>query len=107
MKKHATILVVEDDAPLREAYKTILETAGGYIVWQAEDGQQALSILRDNGTDPNVILLDLRMPVLDGIGFCGNINPQSIRTVQWLYLAIMMHIRTLMRHIALVWIAMC
>ncbi|MFZ1801740.1 MAG: response regulator [Candidatus Saccharimonas aalborgensis] len=75
MKKHATILVVEDDAPLREAYKTILETAGGYIVWQAEDGQQALSILRDNGTDPNVILLDLRMPVLDGIGFLRQYKP--------------------------------
>lgn len=60
------ILVVEDEQALNNAYKIILEKAG-FDVRVAFDGEQALSELKE--FDPQVILLDLKMPTLDGIGF--------------------------------------
>lgn len=67
MTKHAAILIVEDDANLNNAYQLILSSAG-YEVAQADNGQAALAVIAERG-DPDIILLDLRMPVLDGIGF--------------------------------------
>jgi CheY-like chemotaxis protein len=60
------ILVVEDEKVLNSAYQTILEKTG-HDVAVAFDGNEALSILNDFRAD--VILLDLKMPNLDGIGF--------------------------------------
>lgn len=58
-----TALVVEDNAVNRELVTAMLE-ASGYEVLQAEDGSQALAVL---GTrKPDVVLLDLQMPVMDG-----------------------------------------
>lgn len=62
-----TILIVEDDMALNEAYVTILQSAG-YTVTCAENGQQALDSIAQNG-DPDIIFLDLRMPIMDGIEF--------------------------------------
>jgi CheY-like chemotaxis protein len=60
-----TILVVEDEAILLEAYVMILQNAG-YNVVAARDGQEAIDFLEK--TNPDLILLDLRMPRVDGIG---------------------------------------
>lgn len=68
------ILVVEDDQPLNDAYKIILERAG-YQVLTALNGEEALKAAKE--TEPDIILLDLRMPVLDGIGFLTEYDPQS------------------------------
>lgn len=73
-KTKATILVVEDDQPLNDAYKIILEQAG-HDVRTALNGKEALSAVED--TEPDIILLDLRMPVLDGIGFLTEYDPAS------------------------------
>ncbi|OYX43788.1 hypothetical protein B7Y94_01050 [Candidatus Saccharibacteria bacterium 32-49-12] len=70
----ATILVVEDDQPLNDAYKIILERAG-YRVLTALNGEEALLAAKE--TEPDVILLDLRMPVLDGIGFLTEYDPKD------------------------------
>lgn len=67
MTKNASILIVEDDTDLNNAYQMILKSAG-YTVLCAQNGREALEIIEKTG-DPDVILLDLRMPVLDGIGF--------------------------------------
>jgi len=64
---NAKILVVEDEKDLNEAYQTILKSVG-YTVGAASNGQEALDYLQQDG-DPDLILLDLRMPVVDGIGF--------------------------------------
>lgn len=72
--KTSTILVVEDDQPLNDAYKIILEQAG-YEVRTALNGQEALDAVQK--TDPDIILLDLRMPVLDGIGFLTKYDPKN------------------------------
>ena len=60
-----TILVVEDDAEIRELVADVLQEAG-YSVVQAANGQEALDWLRDAVPRPCAILLDLMMPVLSG-----------------------------------------
>lgn len=60
MKK---ILVAEDDAFLANAYKVKL-TKAGYEVVVAADGQEALEALKN--FTPDIILLDLIMPIKDG-----------------------------------------
>ncbi len=67
------ILVVEDDASLNEAYKTILTTAG-YETRTAFNGKEALELVKEE--EPDIIFLDLRMPVLDGIGFLREYQPK-------------------------------
>lgn len=75
MNSHAaTVLVVEDDQALNDAYKIILESKGNYTVLTAFNGKEALDIIEKQG-DPDIILLDLRMPVLDGIGFLHEFQP--------------------------------
>ncbi|OLC56936.1 MAG: hypothetical protein AUH85_04725 [Chloroflexi bacterium 13_1_40CM_4_68_4] len=59
------VLVVDDDAGLREVYQAVLCDAG-YRVTLAADGAEGLLALSE---DPDVIVLDLRMPVLDGYDF--------------------------------------
>jgi signal transduction histidine kinase len=61
------ILLVEDDRSIRNALQGILEDEG-YDVTTAENGRQALDQLRSSAA-PNLIVLDLRMPVMDGWEF--------------------------------------
>jgi CheY-like chemotaxis protein len=68
------ILVVEDDADTREALSEILDCAG-YSVALAENGLRALeSVQRDL---PALILLDLSMPVMDGLTLLSNLRKRS------------------------------
>jgi CheY-like chemotaxis protein len=60
------VLVVDDDRSIRETLHAVLQEEG-YHVLEAEDGKAALDILRASA-EPLVVLLDLRMPVLDGAG---------------------------------------
>lgn len=69
--KKTTILIVEDEQALNEAYQTILRKAG-YTVQVAFDGQEALEVA--DMEEPVIILLDLRMPRMDGIEFLRNYN---------------------------------
>lgn len=61
-----TLLVVEDDADARKILATVLGRAG-YAVLTAKNGIEALAKLE--AVVPSAILLDLRMPGLDGWGF--------------------------------------
>ena len=65
------IFVVEDDAAIRGCMTDLLESEG-YDVTSAENGQTAINYLCDaSAADlPNLILLDLMMPVKDGSQFC-------------------------------------
>jgi len=71
MSKSKSILVIEDENTLNEAYQLVLAKAG-YDVLSAFDGKEALQILKE--VTPDIILLDLRMPVMDGIEFLKNYN---------------------------------
>jgi len=61
------ILVVEDDASISELIECELRDEGGHEVRVACNGVQALSILAE--WRPNVVLLDMLMPVMDGWAF--------------------------------------
>jgi CheY-like chemotaxis protein len=65
-KRRRRILVVDDDRDLRELLAAVLSSAG-YEVLTAENGAAALSILRT--VLPDLIILDLMMPVMNGWQF--------------------------------------
>jgi two-component system response regulator AtoC len=60
------ILIIDDDAGLRKSLTLILDDAG-YEVSQAEDGEKGLAAAKE--WKPDLILCDVRMPKLDGLGF--------------------------------------
>lgn len=71
-----TILVVDDDATVREVVRITLQREG-YTVLVTADGFEALEVLHDGGR-PDLIVLDLRMPGMDGVEFLHRVraNPE-------------------------------
>jgi two-component system cell cycle response regulator DivK len=57
------VLVADDKAPSRELVRLLLERSG-HVVWEASDGAEAVRTARE--IFPDLILLDLQMPELDG-----------------------------------------
>ncbi|HET6343273.1 MAG TPA: response regulator, partial [Myxococcota bacterium] len=62
------ILLVENDRDIQETLRELL-TEEGYDVAMANNGQEALTYLRTASRRPDAILLDLMMPVMDGLQF--------------------------------------
>ncbi len=67
MRRHK-VMVVEDDADVREALVEILEERGCEVV-SAANGALAMAYLKNAAVLPCLILLDLMMPVMDGQAF--------------------------------------
>jgi len=59
------ILIAEDNPAVRNALRTLLEGAGSWEILEVENGQQAIAKAQE--LKPNLIILDLVMPVLDGL----------------------------------------
>jgi two-component system response regulator MprA len=70
------VLVVDDDRSLRQAIVRALELEG-YDVSGAEDGVQALGFFDDEATIPDVVVLDVLMPKLNGFTTCRAIRSRS------------------------------
>lgn len=70
----AKILIVEDEASLNEAYTIILKKQG-HTVTSTSNGLQALEAIKKKA--PDLILLDLRMPEMDGVEFLENLQPTT------------------------------
>ena len=70
------ILVVDDDRALRRAVSRALELEG-YEVEVAEDGFQALVSLGEGIQEPDLVVLDVLMPNLDGLRACRAIRTRS------------------------------
>jgi OmpR family response regulator RpaB len=68
------VLVVDDEASIRRILDTRLSMIG-YTVITASDGEEALSLFRKEA--PNLVILDLMMPKLDGYGVCQEIRKTS------------------------------
>lgn len=66
-----TIMIVEDEVGIREMTQKYLEQEG-YRVLPAENGEQALSVL--DTVQPDLILLDIEMPGMDGFTVCQEIR---------------------------------
>lgn len=64
-KAKAKVLIIEDDTSINEAYNLIL-TKAGFEVHSAFDGNEGVKGVEE--FKPKVVLLDLRMPHLDGVG---------------------------------------
>ncbi|QEM67543.1 response regulator [Geobacter sp. FeAm09] len=62
----STILIVDDDEMIRDVSAAMLEELG-FATLAAADGPEALRIFRDRGDGIALVLLDMSMPVMDGI----------------------------------------
>ena len=62
------VLVVDDERDIRDAAVMLLRS-DGYTAVAAENGQEALGLLRSGAIHPRLIILDLKMPVMDGFAF--------------------------------------
>src|SRR5213079_2004295 len=62
----ARILIAEDEEPLRALIKRALAEEGHFVVGTA-DGSEALDRLQSEGGDFDLLLTDIKMPVMDGI----------------------------------------
>jgi DNA-binding response OmpR family regulator len=62
--KPASILVTDDESSIRLMLRTALES-DGYSVMEASNGRQAIDVIKDR--EPDLIVLDLNMPVMDGM----------------------------------------
>ena len=78
-RRDLPVLVVDDDADVRELLRRMLES-DGYAVVEAENGRAALGALRAGR--PAVILLDLMMPEMDGFEFVAELRrDEAWRTI--------------------------
>lgn len=75
------ILIVDDDARIRNLLKIYLEKAG-FQVNEAENGLEALLSLQNS--QPDLIVLDIMMPVLDGMETCRQIRKLAIMPILFL-----------------------
>jgi DNA-binding response OmpR family regulator len=69
------MLIVDDDPAWRNLYRMALESK--FDLFEATDGYQALSVL--GAVRPDVIILDLRMPRMDGMDFLNRLRRRSPR----------------------------
>ena len=76
MKNTGGILVVDDDSDLRE-FLQIMLTSMGFEVTSAANGQEALDVM--GGHNPDLILLDMKMPVMNGWEFCRALEGRDAR----------------------------
>jgi CheY-like chemotaxis protein len=65
------VLIVEDEIILQDVYKLVLSTQG-YVIHVANNGQEGLQQLK--ARQPDMVLLDLFMPVMDGKRFLQKID---------------------------------
>jgi CheY-like chemotaxis protein len=68
VQQEVRVLIVEDEKDIRESLGELLE-AEWFVVSQAENGRAALDSLSESAVLPQVILLDLMMPIMDGEQF--------------------------------------
>lgn len=69
------VAVVDDQAPFRAAARAVIDRADGFeLVGEAGDGAAALALLADQPVD--LVLMDIKMPVLDGIAATARISAE-------------------------------
>ncbi|MEV7086491.1 response regulator [Streptomyces sp. NPDC093085] len=73
------VVIAEDEALIRLDLKEMLEEEGYSVVGEAGDGEQAVALAREHR--PDLVILDVKMPVLDGISAAERIAEESIAPV--------------------------
>lgn len=71
------VVIADDHAAIRTGLRMMLEGPGDIsVVGEASDGEQAISVVREQR--PDVVLMDIRMPGLDGIGATERVVAENI-----------------------------
>jgi DNA-binding response OmpR family regulator len=70
---HSTILIVDDDEGVTQTFARMLKLEG-FQVRTAINAESGLKVA--NESQPNAIILDLRMPLVDGLGFLRRLRSQ-------------------------------
>ena len=70
------VLIVDDELRMRKLIKDFL-SAKGYSILEAEDGEKALEVFKNNKNKISLILLDVMMPKLDGWSVLRQIRQDS------------------------------
>ena len=75
------VVIVDDQPMMRIALRTILDAHGIEVCGEAGDGEQAVAVVRTR--DPDVVLMDVRMPGRDGIAATAELTVQapSVRVI--------------------------
>lgn len=72
------VLLADDQIDMREIIKAIVESVGAEVVAVAENGEEAIRLYAEH--KPHVTLLDINMPVMDGVGALKaikEVNPKA------------------------------
>ena len=77
-KKRASVLVVDDDADIRRLLRRLLEAAGRGVT-EAESGAEGVRIF--HAVSPDLVVLDMSMPGIDGLGTLARIRDVSAAPV--------------------------
>ncbi|MFX0032453.1 MAG: response regulator [Candidatus Hodarchaeota archaeon] len=72
------MLIVEDDLSLRTLYQKALSSRGYEVIGLAKDGEQAVKMYSDFSEKPDVIIMDHRMPIKNGIEATKEILNNSV-----------------------------
>jgi two-component system, NarL family, response regulator LiaR len=77
--KVARLLIADDHALVREGLRTMLSGEEGIeVIAEANDGQQAVDVCRE--LEPDLVLMDVRMPVMDGLQATKKIKQEMPKT---------------------------
>ena len=67
-----TVVIVDDHPSFRASARAVLEAEGFEVVGEAEDGASAIATAR--ALKPDVLLLDVQLPDMDGFAVCDELN---------------------------------
>ena len=73
------ILIAEDEAIIRLDLKEMMEEEGFQVVGEASDGEAAVRLARD--TRPDLVILDIKMPGMDGLTAAETISAEGLAAV--------------------------
>lgn len=73
------VVIADDESIIRMDLKTLLEEMGHIVVGEAADGQRALDLARS--FKPDVVIMDIKMPVMDGLDAAKIIAEEKIAPV--------------------------
>ena len=78
-KRKARVLIADDEPHIRSLISLIVTSLGAEVVAEASDGEQALSMYKQ--FSPDMVLLDINMPKMDGISVLKKIMAINNRTL--------------------------